>query len=319
VIEGVGIGEQIIQQLINGISLGSVYALIALGYTMVYGIIRLINFAHGEIFMIGAFVGYFFKNNVNIYARLAASNPSLEGSFFLYTLDVIVTLTVAMAVAALTGMIIERFAYKPLRFAPRLAALMTAVGVSMLLQNLGIYFIGAEQRGFPALLPPASFNIFGAILTNRQILIFITTALLIVLLQTVVHKTRMGRAMRAVSLDKDAARLMGINVNATISFTFAIGSALAAAGGILFALNYGRVNPLLGLMPGLKAFVAAVLGGIGIIPGAAIGGMILGVTEAGVSALGYSMVRDAVAFAILILVLLVKPTGILGKNVREKV
>lgn len=311
--------EQIVQQFINGISLGSVYALIALGYTMVYGIIKLINFAHGEIFMIGAFTGFYFKNGVNIYAKIVASNPSLEGTLIPYALDVIITLIVAMAVAAFAGVIIERLAYKPLRFAPRLAALMTAVGMSLLLQNLGIYFIGAAPRGYPQLLPPKSYDVFGAIISNRQVFILITAVLLILFLQFIVHKTRMGRSMRAASMDKDAARLMGINVNATIAFTFAIGSAMAAAGGILFSMNYGQVNPLIGLMPGLKAFVAAVLGGIGNIPGAAIGGMLLGVTEVTVSAFGYSMVRDAVAFAILILVLLIKPTGILGKNVREKV
>jgi branched-chain amino acid transport system permease protein len=311
--------EQIVQQFINGISLGSVYALIALGYTMVYGIIRLINFAHGEIFMIGAFTGFYFKNGVNIYARIVAANPSLEGKFILYAFDVIITIIVAMLVAALAGVIIERFAYKPLRFAPRLAALMTAVGVSMLLQNLGIYFIGAAPRGYPELLPTKSYEVFGAIISNRQIFILISALLLILLLQFIVHKTRMGRSMRAASLDKDAARLMGINVNATIAFTFAIGSAMAAAGGVLFSMNYGQVNPLIGLMPGLKAFVAAVLGGIGIIPGAAIGGMLLGITEVTVSAFGYSMVRDAVAFTILIIVLILKPTGLLGKNVREKV
>ncbi|MEW5785965.1 MAG: branched-chain amino acid ABC transporter permease [Bacillota bacterium] len=311
--------EQVVQQLINGIALGSVYALIALGYTMVYGIIRLINFAHGEIFMIGAFVGFFFKNNVDVGARLASVWPALENTYALYAVDIIATIAVAMIVCALLGMTVERLAYKPLRFAPRLAALMTAVGVSMLLQNLGVYFIGAEPRGYPSLLPREGYNILGATITNRQILILITTVILIIILQFIVHRTRMGRAMRAVSLDKDAARLMGINVNATISFTFAIGSAMAAAGGILYTLYYGRVDPLIGLMPGLKAFVAAVLGGIGIIPGAALGGLILGVTEQGVSAFGFSMARDAVAFAFLILILLIKPTGILGKNIREKV
>ncbi len=311
--------EQIIQQLINGVSLGSVYALIALGYTMVYGIIKLINFAHGEIFMIGAFTGFYFKNGFNLYERLAMTYPNLQGTFLLYALDVVVTLIVAMIVAAFAGVVIERLAYKPLRFAPRLASLMTAVGVSMLLQNLGIYFLGAAPRGYPQLLPNSSYNILGAILSNRQIFVFVTAVFLILFLQFIVHKTRIGRSMRAASLDKDAARLMGINVNATIAFTFAIGSSMAAAGGVLFAMNYGQVNPLIGLMPGLKAFVAAVLGGIGIIPGAAIGGMLLGITEVAVSAFGYSMIRDAVAFAILILVLLIKPTGILGKNVREKV
>jgi branched-chain amino acid transport system permease protein len=315
----VGVLDQIIQQLINGISLGSVYALIALGYTMVYGIIRLINFAHGEVFMIGSFVGFFFKTTVDLSSKIATRWPAMEGTFIVYLIDIVATISVAMIVCATLGMVVERLAYKPLRGAHRVAALMTAVGVSLLFQNLAIYLIGAEPKGYPRLLPPKSYSILGATLTNRQIMIVAFTIVLMLLLQYVVHRTKMGKAMRAVSLDKDAARLMGINVDATISFTFAIGSALAAAGGILYSANYGRVEPLLGLLPGLKAFVSAVLGGIGIIPGAAIGGLILGVSEAGVSAFGYSTIRDAVAFAILIVILLIKPTGILGKNVREKV
>lgn len=314
-----GVFEQILQQLINGISLGSVYALIALGYTMVYGIIRLINFAHGEVFMIGAFVGFYFKVTFNLSSKIVAYLPSMEGTLILALIDIIATILVAMVVCATLGMVVERLAYKPLRGAHRVAALMTAVGVSLLLQNLGVYIIGAEPKGYPRMMPPKSYEFYGAIVSNRQILILVSTVVLMVLLQYIVHRTKMGKAMRAVSLDKDAARLMGINVDATISFTFGIGSALAAAGGILYAANYGRVDPLIGLLPGLKAFVSAVLGGIGIIPGAVLGGLILGVTEAGVSAVGYSMIRDAVAFAILIVILIIKPTGILGKNVREKV
>ncbi|MCR3922560.1 MAG: branched-chain amino acid ABC transporter permease [Firmicutes bacterium] len=314
-----GVLEQVIQQLINGISLGSVYALIALGYTMVYGIIKLINFAHGEIFMIGSFVGYFFNTSFDLSSKITARWPAMEGTFSVYFIDIIATIGVAMIVCATLGMVVERLAYKPLRGAHRVAALMTAVGVSLFFQNLAIYWIGAEPKGYPRLLPSQNYNFLGATISNRQIMIVGSTILLMVLLQYIVHKTKMGKAMRAVSLDKDAARLMGINVDATISFTFAIGSALAAAGGILYSSTYGRVEPLLGLLPGLKAFVSAVLGGIGIIPGAALGGLILGISEAGVSALGYSTIRDAVAFAILIVILLIKPTGILGKNVREKV
>lgn len=290
--------EGFLQQLINGISLGSVYALIALGYTMVYGIIKLINFAHGEVFMLGAVVGFFAITILNL-------------PFF-------IALLVAMTVCAILGVIMERIAYKPLRNAHRIAALMTAVGLSLFYQNITIYTIGAQPKAFPR-LPVQHWDFFGVAISNRQLLILGAAVALMVLLHLVVHKTKMGKAMRAVSHDRDAARLMGINVDNTISFTFAIGSALAAAAGVLFGQLYGTVHPMMGLLPGLKAFVAAVLGGIGIIPGAMLGGLILGLAEAGVSAAGYSTYRDAVAFAILIIILIVKPTGLLGKNVREKV
>lgn len=212
----------------------------------------------------------------------------------------------------------ERLAYKPLRNAPRIAALMTAVGLSLFFQNITIYTIGAQPKSFPR-LPANTWNVLGISIRSRQVIILVTAIVLMILLHFVVQKTKMGKAMRAVSYDQDAARLMGINVDNTISFTFAIGSALAAAGGVLVGQYYGVVHPLMGLLPGLRAFVAAVLGGIGIIPGAMIGGLILGVAEAGVSAIGFSTYRDAVTFAILIVILIVKPTGILGKNVREKV
>ncbi len=290
--------EEILQQMINGISLGSVYALIALGYTMVYGIIKLINFAHGEIYMLGAVTGYF--------AITALGLP-----FFL-------ALIFAMVVCATLGVVMERIAYKPLRNAHRIAALMTAVGLSLFYQNITIYQIGAQAKAFPR-LPVVNFDFLGVNVSNRQLLILGTAIVLMVLLHFIVQKTKMGKAMRAVSFDRDAARLMGINVDNTISFTFAIGSALAAAAGVLVGQLYGTVHPMMGLLPGLKAFVAAVLGGIGIIPGAMLGGLILGLAETGVSAIGYSTYRDAVAFAILIIILIFKPTGILGKNVKEKV
>jgi branched-chain amino acid transport system permease protein len=297
------ITQQVIQQLINGISLGSVYALIALGYTMVYGIIRLINFAHGEIFMIGAFVGYF--------------------AITIFGLPFFVAIVIAMVFCATLGVVVERLAYKPLRKAHRVAALMTAVGVSMFFQNtaISIKAIGASPKGFPQdVINIQRYTIMDNVaISSDKILTMGVALVLMFLLQFIVHKTLMGKAMRAVSLDKDTAQLMGINVDKTISFTFALGSALAAAAGVLFALNYGRVVYIMGLMPGLKAFVSAVLGGIGIIPGAVFGGMLIGIVEVSVSAAGGSMIRDAVAFAILILVLLVRPAGLFGKNVREKV
>lgn len=296
------ITQQILQQLINGISLGSVYALIALGYTMVYGIIKLINFAHGEVFMIGAFVGYF--------------------SITRFGMSFVPAMLTAMIFCAVLGMLMERLAYKPLRNAHRVAALMTAVGLSMFFQNAAIAhsWIGASPKGFPQVFPVRRFQLMeNVIISSDRVLTLAIAIFLMIALQFIVHKTMMGKAMRAVSLDKDAARLMGIDVDKTISFTFALGSSLAAAAGVLFAVNYGIVMYQMGLLPGLKAFVSAVLGGIGIIPGAMLGGMLLGVTEAAVSAAGGSMFRDAVAFAVLILMLLVKPAGLLGKNVREKV
>jgi len=294
--------EQALQQLINGISLGSVYALIALGYTMVYGIIRLINFAHGEVFMVGAFAAFFAitEFGLSFWPALAA----------------------AMIFCALLGMLMERLAYKPLRNAHRVAALMTAVGLSMLLMNgaLALDWIGASPKGFPQVIEIRKIRLMeNVVVSTDQVLTLAVALFLMLLLQFVVHRTMMGKAMRAVSQDKDAARLMGINVDKTISFTFALGSSLAAAAGVLFALNYGVVMFNMGMMPGLKAFVSAVLGGIGIIPGAMVGGMLLGVTETAVSAAGYSMLRDAVAFVFLILILLVRPAGLFGKNVREKV
>ena len=294
--------QQFLQQIINGISLGSVYALIALGYTMVYGIVRLINFAHGDVFMIGAFVGYF--------------------AITVFGLSFLPAIIIAMIFCAMLGVVMERLAYKPLRNAHRVAALMTAVGLSMLFQNvaIAIKWIGASPKGFPQVLEVKRYAIMDNVTVSSDRLLTLGVAiLLMVVLQFIVHKTLMGKAMRAVSQDKDAARLMGIDVDKTISFTFAIGSSLAAAAGVLYAINYGVVVYQMGLLPGLKAFVSAVLGGIGIIPGAMVGGMLLGVIETAVSAAGYSTVRDAVAFAILIIMLLVRPAGLFGKNVREKV
>jgi branched-chain amino acid transport system permease protein len=300
--------EYFIQQLINGISVGSIYALIALGYTMVYGIIKLINFAHGDVFMVGAFVGLFTAKFLE-----AQGFHSQFGIFF-------ISLVVAMVASALLGVVIERTAYKPLRNATRIAALITAIGISFLLENTGIFFLGAQAQGFKEMIDKQQYTLFGNVqIDSNQIMILLVTIILMVVLQFVVQKTKIGKAMRAVSHDMEAARLMGINVDTTISATFAIGSALAAAAGVIFGMTYSSVDPLMGIIPGLKAFVAAVLGGIGIMPGALVGGLLLGVIETGVSSVGYSLWRDGVAFAILILILIFKPSGLFGKNVREKV
>lgn len=292
--------EVFLQQLINGISLGSIYALIALGYTMVYGIVKLINFAHGDVYMVGAYLGFF--------------ATSMLGWGFLPAL------VMSMVVCAILGVVIEKLAYKPLRNAPRIAALITAIGVSLFLEYGTMIIVTPQVRTFPQVLSEVQWKIMGNLtMTNRQVIILAVTVILMLLLQYIVHKTMIGKAMRAVSHDQQAARLMGINVDNTISATFAIGSALAAAAGVLVGIYYNAISPLMGIMPGLKAFVAAVLGGIGIIPGAMTGGFLLGIVEAMVSGYGKSLYRDPVAFIILIIILIVKPAGLFGKNVREKV
>ncbi|MGJ0847874.1 branched-chain amino acid ABC transporter permease [Tissierella praeacuta] len=293
--------KQLLQQLINGISLGSIYALIALGYTMVYGIINLINFAHGDIYMMGAYVGF-------------ALTTFLKLGF-------LPSLLISMLVCSILGVIIEKVAYKPIRNSTRIAALITAISVSLFLQYIMVYFVKPDTRTFPEILKSKILTLFnGKIIVDiKNIYIILITIILMMGLQYIVHKTKVGKAMRAVSLDKDAAELMGIDINKTISITFAIGSALAGAAGVLVGVYYNTINPLMGAGPGLKAFVAAVLGGIGIIPGAVFGGFFLGMTETLVSAYGGSVFKDAVAFSILIIVLLLKPNGLLGKTVKEKV
>lgn len=289
-----------LQQLINGISLGSIYALIALGYTMVYGIIKLINFAHGDVFMVGAFVGFY----------------AIKG----WGLGFFPALLFSMAFCAVFGVLIERIAYKRLRNATRIAALITAIGMSLLIEYGVIYARGAQPEAYPDnVLPSTTFNLFGAQISSQSIFILSVSVGLMIILQFIVHRTKIGKAMRAVSHDMDAAKLMGINVDRTISYTFAIGSALAGAAGVIFGVYYTKIEPLMGIIPGLKAFVAAVLGGIGIIPGAMVGGLILGVVESIVSAMGFSLWRDAAAFIILILILIFRPSGIFGKNTKEKV
>ena len=289
----------LIQQLINGLMLGSVYALLALGYTMVYGIIKLINFAHGDIYMLGAYFGYFFIKVLHL-------------NFF-------IALILAMAVSAIIGVVIEYVAYRPLRHSPRIAVLISALGISFLLENGMTYLYGSDQRSFPQAIKTVQYHFYGIQVSNIQLIIAVTSIVLMLLLTYIVKNTKMGRAMRAVSADPDAASLMGININHTISFTFAIGSALAAAGGVLIGLYYNSIDPLMGMTPGLKAFVAAVLGGIGIIPGAAVGGWLIGILETMVQATAFSDYKDAIVYAMLIVILLIKPTGILGKNKREKV
>jgi branched-chain amino acid transport system permease protein len=291
--------QQFLQQIVNGLSLGSIYALIALGYTMVYGIIKLINFAHGDIMMVGAYAGWFATTTLHL--------PFLPA------------LVLAMMFSAILGVLIERIAYKPLRYVTRIASLITAIGVSLFLEYGGMLLVSPQVRTYPPVFPDTIYNIGGIIIKYGDIVMVVTSIILMLLLHVIVQYSKIGKAMRAVSFDNEAALLMGINVNNTISATFAIGSGLAAAAGVLMGVYFNSIDPLMGIVPGLKAFVAAVLGGIGIIPGAMVGGFFLGLTESFVSGLGWSTWRDAVAFLILILVLIIKPSGIFGKNIREKV
>ena len=365
--------SEFLQQLLNGLSLGAIYALIALGYTMVYGVLRFINFAHSDVFMVGAFIGYYI-------GKLVPAGTVWGG---------LLVLAVAMIGCALLGMRIERSAYRPLREptnfnlltiggavlggvlgyflcnrvmaghnvgdfvvalrilfcwggaelvswwvgrcgwkvilwkttggAPTLNVLITAIGVSLLLEYTGQVFFGAAPRNFPALFPVKNFSLGGVIVSSNQLIVIVVTIVLMVALQLIVYRTKIGTAMRAVSLNPKAATLMGVNNDVVISFTFGLGSALAGAGGILYALNYPSIDPLMGVMPGLKAFVAAILGGIGNIPGAALGGLILGTVETFVSGSQFSTYKDAIAFAILIIILLFRPAGLLGKFTVEKV
>lgn len=295
-----------LQQLINGLSLGSIYALVALGYTMVYGVLRLINFAHGDIYMLGAYIGYF-------AARV------LRGHSIHPLADTLIILTVSMVVCGLVGLLIERLAYRPVRHASRLTMLIIAIGVSLFIENLSQIVFGADPKFFPQLIPEKAWHFSGVILTNQQVLVLAVALALMLLLNLFIFKTRTGKAMRAVSFNLDAARLMGINPGAIIALTFALGSSLAAAGGILVSINIPGIDPLMGVMTGLKAFVAAVLGGIGNIFGAVLGGLILGLAEVMVAGYGSSTYRDAIAFLILIVILLFKPEGILGKGQIEKV
>ncbi len=299
--------EDLLQQLVNGIAWGGIYALIALGYTMVYGVLKLINFAHGEIYMVGAMTGYYAARAFGF-----AAEPS--------TFGLVATLLASMVVCALLAAVIERVAYRPLRNAPRLAPLITAIGVSLLLQNLGQIVFGADPKFFPTLVASRDVVDLGGIsISNVQLTVLATAFGLMAGLQWVVMRTRFGRAIRAVSFDPQAAALMGVPVDRVIQGTFVLGAVLAAAAGVLVGLTNPKIEPLMGVLPGLKAFVAAVLGGIGNIPGAMAGGLLLGVIETLVSGYLSSTYRDAIAFVLLIAILLYKPTGLFGVAQTEKV
>ena len=290
-----------LNHLINGISLGSVYAIIALGYTMVYGIAKMLNFAHGDVIMVGGFVSFLTVSSAGVPA--------------------IVSVLISMAVCTVLGVLIERLAYKPLRGAPSLAVLITAIGVSYFLQNAAQLLWGSDSKVFTSVVPFGSISLAGGklVITPESIVTVSACIVIMVALTLFTAKTKMGKAMRAVSEDKGAAQLMGINVNSTISVTFAIGSALAAIAGILLCSAYPTLSPTTGSMPGIKAFTAAVFGGIGSIPGAMLGGILLGIIEIFSKAYISTELSDAIVFAVLILVLLVKPEGLLGRHVREKV
>ena len=311
---------EVLQQLINGISLGSIYALIALGYTMVYGVLRFINFAHGDIYMLGAYSGYLlaplFAHTFR-YGDFDTFTP--QNALFILTGAGLVML-LSMAICAVIGVLVERIAYRPLRERPRLNVLITAIGVSLFLQNMTQFELGADPKAFPALIPVHVIEGLGnlTILTS-QLTIIIATVVLLIILRFVVMKTKIGLAMRALSLNPTACSIMGVNNDVVVSFTFALGSALAGAAGILVSMDSPSINPLMGNLPGIKAFVAAVLGGIGNLPGAALGGLIIGILETLVVAIGFPQWRDGIAFAVLIVILLFKPTGLLGRVEREKV
>ena len=286
-------------QVLNGLQLGSIYALVALGYTMVYGIILLLNFAHGDIIMFGSYVAWIALVQLEL-------NPAIA-------------VLLAIFGCVLLGVLIDKVAYAPLREAPRLSILITAIGVSYLLENGVQLLLGADAKVVPSIIDLGTVQVFGSTLSGTALLTVAVTIVATVVLTLLVQKTRLGKAMRAVSEDMGAARLMGVNVNSTISFTFAVGSALAGIAAILYSMAYQQVSPTMGVMLGTKAFVAAVLGGIGSIPGAVIGGLIVGFSEVFVAAFGLSVWQDAVVFLLLILVLVVKPTGLLGRPVTEKV
>ena len=299
--------ENFLQQLLNGITWGGIYALIALGYTMVYGVLKLINFAHGDVYMVGAMTGFYAAHALGF-----AGHPSLPG--------LLVTLACSMAVCALLGALIERVAYRPLRGAGRLAPLITAIGVSLFLENAGQVLFGADPKFFPPLLESRELVRVGELaISNIQGVVLATALVLMAALEFVVMRTRFGRAMRAVSFDAPAAALMGVRVDRVILGTFVLGSALAAAAGILVGLSNPKIDPLMGIMPGIKAFVAAVLGGIGHVPGAMVGGLLLGILETLVSGYLSSTYRDAIAFVVLIAILLYRPTGLFGSAQTEKV
>lgn len=290
----------VLQHLFNGLRLGSIYALIALGYSMVYGIIQLLNFAHGDIIMVGGYIA--------LLLIAAEISP-------------VIAIAASILGCILLACLIEKAAYKPLRQAPRISLLITAIGVSYLLENVAQLIWGADPRSFPntSIIPSVTYSFGGISISLTTIVTIVVSVIAMTLLTILVQKTKMGKAMRAVSEDMGAAQLMGINVNTTINFTFAIGAALAAIGAILYCCSVPQVKPTTGYLLGIKAFVAAVLGGIGSIPGAMLGGLAIGIAEVVVNALGLSSWTDAVVYAVLVVVLLVKPTGFMGRSMNEKV
>lgn len=294
---------EFLQQLINGLSVGAMYALIALGYTLVYGVLRFINFAHSDVFMVGAFAG--------MYMGHSLARPSIGGG--------LLVMLGAMIVCALLGILIERFAYRPLRDRSKLAVLITAIGMSLFLENAGQLVFGPNPQSFPDLFPAHKFVAGQLVVSSKDLVVLAVAVWLLAALQFLVLKTKIGTSMRATAFNPQAASLMGVNVNHVISFTFGLGSALAAAGGILWAYKFPKIDPLMGVAPGLTAFVAAVLGGIGNIPGAALGGLLIGVIETLVKGSRWSTWSDAMVFVLLILILVFRPAGLLGKLQPEKV
>ncbi len=302
--------DWLLQQLINGLALGFIYALVALGYTMVYGVLRFINFAHSDVLMLGAFSAYFLAPAL----QKTGSPASIVSAFLIVVF--------AALICAIIGMLIEYLAYRPLRQRPRLTVLITAIGVSLLIEFTGQHkaVFGANTKPFPQLLPENTVQLGSISLQSNDIIISLLTVLLLAGLWLVIQHTRTGMAMRAVSFNEKAAALMGVNINRIISFTFGLGSALAAIAGIFYAMRSPGIDPLMGMKPGLYAFVAAVIGGIGNLPGAALGGLLLGLLETFAGGIpGVSNYRDGIAFAILILILLFKPAGLLGRLQPEKV
>jgi branched-chain amino acid transport system permease protein len=294
-----------LQQLVNGLSLGSIYGLIALGYTMVYGILRLINFAHGDVYMVGAYMGYY----------LSTWMRGAPPSFF----RAAVVMLGAMAACALLGVLIERLAYRPVRNAGKMTSLITAIGVSLLLENGGQLVFGPDPKFFPSVAPHYELSLGAVRLKSEDVVVFVVSLLVAAFLYVFVMKTKTGVAMRAVSFNLDAAKLMGVSTDSIITLTFALGSAFAAVAGVLVGMAIPKIDPLMGVMYGLKAFVAAVLGGIGNIPGALLGGLLIGLAETFVVAYVSPTFRDAIAFATLIALLLFRPQGILGRVTKEKV
>jgi len=300
--------SELTQQILNGLIVGSMYALIALGYTMVYGILQIINFAHGEVMMIGAMV------TISAINMLIGAGVNLPGPVLLFA-----GLLIAAPVTMLLGFLIERIAYRPLRNAPRLAPLITAIGISILLQQVAVLIWKSNPRSFPDVVPQQPIEILGAHITSVQIAIIVLALLIMVGLLMLVEKTKLGRAMRAVSMNQPVAALMGININRVIAQTFVIGSGLAAIAGVMWAANYGLATPTMGFTPGLKAFTAAVFGGIGNLGGAVLGGLLLGLIEnLGTGYLVPSEYRDVFAFLVLVGVLVLRPSGLMGERVAER-